>query len=67
MIQGIIWTLVVIIVVVLLCSKGIFYIVHQQEMTIIERLGKFHRIAGPGFRMKIPLIDQRPHACRCAP
>lgn len=54
MIQGIIWTLVVIIVVVLLCSKGIFYIVHQQEMTIIERLGKFHRIAGPGFRMKIP-------------
>lgn len=59
MLQGVIWALVIIVVIILLCSKGIFYIVHQQEMTIIERLGKFHRIAGPGFRMKIPLIDQK--------
>lgn len=59
MLQGLLWTVIIIVAIVLLFSKGIFYIVHQQEMVIVERLGKFHRIAGPGFRVKIPLIDQK--------
>jgi len=51
--------LLVIVLLVLVFGKGIFFLVHQQEMVIVERLGRFHRIAGPGFRMKIPLIDQK--------
>ena len=31
--------------------------VQQQERVIIERFGRFHRIAGPGLNFKIPLID----------
>lgn len=34
-----------------------WYTVQQQERVIIERFGKFHRIAGPGLNFKIPLID----------
>lgn len=35
-----------------------FYIVDQQTVAIIERLGKFHRAALPGFNIKIPFIDK---------
>ena len=59
MLNGILWTLLALVLLVLIFSKGLFYIVHQQEMAIIERLGKFHRISGPGFRIKIPLIDKK--------
>lgn len=59
MLTTIIVVLVVIVLVALLFAKGIFFIVHQQEVCIIERLGKFQRISGPGFRVKIPLIEQK--------
>lgn len=38
------------------------YVVNQQTMYIVERLGKFHCITGPGFHVKIPVIDKI--ACR---
>jgi len=38
---------------------GTVFTVQQQSAEIIERFGKFHRIARPGFRFKIPLIEQR--------
>lgn len=59
MLTTIIVVLVVIVLVVLLFAKGVFFIVHQQEVCIIERLGRFQRISGPGFRVKIPLIEQK--------
>ena len=34
------------------------YVVQQQNMVIIERLGKFHKIVGPGFHVKIPVVDR---------
>lgn len=34
-----------------------FFIVQQQNCAVIERFGKFHRIAMPGLRWKIPLVD----------
>jgi regulator of protease activity HflC (stomatin/prohibitin superfamily) len=36
---------------------GGFFVVQQQSCTIIERFGKFHRIADPGLRWRIPLVD----------
>lgn len=33
------------------------YVVNQQTMCIIERLGKFHTITGPGLHVMIPVVD----------
>lgn len=52
---------IIVIVIVLFIATGSFYVVHQQEAVIVERLGRFHRIAGPGFRAKIPFIDSKVH------
>ncbi len=48
----------VIIVVILLIVGGAFYVVQQQNAYIIERLGKYNRIVGPGFHFKIPVIER---------
>lgn len=33
-------------------------IVKQKQAAVIQRLGKFQRVAPPGFQLKIPFIDQ---------
>lgn len=33
-------------------------VVRQQQAAVIERMGKFQRVADPGFHMKIPFIDK---------
>jgi regulator of protease activity HflC (stomatin/prohibitin superfamily) len=33
-------------------------VVRQQQAAVIERLGKFQRVADPGFHIKIPFIDR---------
>lgn len=56
------WDFVVTIFAVLffavLFSMAVF-VVRQQEPEIIERFGKFNRVAAPGLRFKIPFIEQR--------
>ena len=44
-----------IVVLALVLSTG--YVVRQQHVSVIERLGKFHGFAGPGFHVKFPFID----------
>lgn len=56
---GLLSFLIIVIIILLVFGKGIFFIVRQQEAVIIERLGKFNRIAGPGFKVKIPLIEKK--------
>jgi len=48
---------IVIIVVVLFLLTGLFT-VRQQTAAVVERFGKFKRIAGAGLNFKIPLIDR---------
>src|SRR4051812_1645191 len=36
---------------------GSIVIVRQQTLVIVERLGKYSRILGPGFNIKIPFIE----------
>jgi regulator of protease activity HflC (stomatin/prohibitin superfamily) len=50
---NIIW----IVPVVLLIASG-FFIVKQQTIAIVERLGKFTKDYGAGFQFKIPIIDR---------
>jgi regulator of protease activity HflC (stomatin/prohibitin superfamily) len=48
--DGMTWV-VVIIIVLFLISRCLF-VVHQQTKEIIERLGRFHRLANPGLNFK---------------
>lgn len=50
--------LIVLLVIVIVFIVTGAYVVQQQNMVIIERLGKFHKIVGPGFHVKIPVVDR---------
>lgn len=45
------------LLLVVLASSAVF-IVRTQEAAVIERLGKFHRVAQAGLNFKIPLIER---------
>jgi regulator of protease activity HflC (stomatin/prohibitin superfamily) len=49
----------VVVVLILISLFTMFVMVHQQGSVVIERLGKFHRILGPGLHLKIPLIERK--------
>lgn len=53
----IVFGLVVLFVLIVLLS-GIFT-VQQQSRVVVERFGKFHKIAGPGLNVIIPMIDRK--------
>ena len=48
----------VVLVLVLFTLFTMFVLVHQQDSVVIERLGKFNRILGPGLHLKIPLFER---------
>ena len=52
-------TWVVVILIVLFLISRCLFVVHQQTKEIIERLGRFHRLANPGLNVKIPILDKR--------
>ena len=35
-----------------------FVLVHQQEVKILERFGRYYSTLGPGFSFKLPLVDE---------
>ena len=41
-----------------LIVNGLFFTVKQQSMVILERLGRFQSVKGPGFHLKVPFIDK---------
>ncbi|PHI19973.1 SPFH domain-containing protein [Lewinellaceae bacterium SD302] len=45
-------------VIALLVLTGSFFTVRQQTAAVLERLGKFTSVRGPGFHVKVPLIDK---------
>lgn len=49
---------VAVIVLLILIASGLFT-VEQQNRAVIERFGKFSRVAGPGLNIKVPLIERR--------
>lgn len=52
-----IFLIILIIVVILVIADGIF-IVRQQTSAIVERFGKFKRIASAGLNFKVPIVDR---------
>ncbi len=50
-------TIIAIIVIFLLIYDG-FFTVEQQRVAIVQRFGRFVKVASPGLNLKIPLIDK---------
>jgi len=48
---------VLFIFIIFVLVAGIF-IVRQQQNDIIERFGRFHRVADPGIHFRIPIVDR---------
>lgn len=51
-------TLIVILVIALILIWQAFFIVEQQTNGVVERFGKFVRIARAGLNIKIPFVEQ---------
>lgn len=49
---------IILIVLALLVIGGSLFIVEQQTVGVVERFGKFLRLAGPGLHIRIPLVDR---------
>ena len=49
--------LIVLLAIILLIAFKTIKVVKQSEVYIIERLGKFHKIADAGLTIIIPFID----------
>ena len=48
----------ILLLIVLFAFFTMFVLVHQQRSVVIERLGKFNRILGPGLHLKMPLFER---------
>ena len=51
------WFLIVLLIILIILAVLSIKIVRQSEVYIIERLGKFHKIADAGLTIIIPFID----------
>ncbi len=38
--------------------QGWFYVIQQQHVGVVERLGRFYQVVGPGFHVRVPIIDR---------
>jgi regulator of protease activity HflC (stomatin/prohibitin superfamily) len=50
-------SLVVMAVLGLVAIVSCFFTIHTKQAGVVERFGKFHRIAGEGVNFKLPFID----------
>lgn len=51
------WISLIPIFILLAIFFGAFFIVNQQTIAVVERLGKFNRIAHAGLNLKIPFLE----------
>ena len=51
------WVLIALLVIILIIAFNTIKIVEQSEVYIIERLGKFHKVADAGLTVIIPFVD----------
>ena len=49
--------LIILLIIVIIIALKTIKIVRQSEVYIIERLGKFHKIADAGLTIIIPFFD----------
>lgn len=49
----------ILLIIAAIVFFSFIFIVKEQTSVIIERLGKFHKVANPGINFKIPFIDRK--------
>ncbi len=49
---------IILLIFVIIVLVQVAYVVRQQHVAVIERLGKFHGFAGPGLHFRVPFIDR---------
>ena len=54
---GLVGAVIALVVLILIVSKS-FFTIHTKQAAVIEKFGKFQRIAGPGLNFKIPFIEK---------
>ncbi len=52
------WFVILVVLFGIFTFFGGFFTVTQAEMAVIQRLGKFARVAGPGLNFKLPWIEK---------
>ena len=52
------WFLIILLALIIIFAAMSIKIVRQSEVYIIERLGKFHKVAGAGLTIIVPFIDR---------
>ncbi len=52
------WFVIMVVLFGVFTFFGGFFTVSQAEMAVIQRLGKFARVAGPGLNFKMPWIEK---------
>ena len=52
------WWVLPLVAIVLIVLRSAVFVIRQQSLGVIERLGKFQRIAQPGLNFKIPIVDK---------
>lgn len=48
--------ILIIFILIVILSTG--YVVRQQHVAIVERMGRFQNIVGPGFHVRVPFADR---------
>lgn len=54
---GLVGGAIALVIFIFIASKG-FFTIHTKQAAIIEKFGKFNRIAGPGLNFKIPFMEK---------
>lgn len=49
--------ILILIPLVIILAFLTFYVTRQQHVSVIERLGQFHAVVGPGMHARIPFVD----------
>lgn len=57
MIMGAIVEIAIAVVIVAALTRGLFRVVPQGSLGLVQRLGRFQREAGPGLIIKTPILD----------
>lgn len=52
----VVWVIIAVVIIIILAAS--LFTVEQQRVAIIERFGRFKRLAGPGLHARIPVVDR---------
>lgn len=52
------WFLIILLLIILFIAYKTIKVVKQSEVYIIERLGKFHKVADAGLTIIVPFMDR---------